>query len=85
MIDTTLLGETAAKCMDSLDNLNDPDLEDGALIACAIVCVVRDKEDSISFTRTYCSDDIHYRQVGIMAAGLNVVTNGSKPDDVEDD
>ena len=74
MIDTTLLGETAANCMDSLENHED--LDGGKIVAVGIIVIAEDEAGSKTFTRIYASENRHYNQIGLFTAGLNVVERG---------
>ncbi len=85
MIDTQLLGQTAAKCMDSLEGVGG--LDEGRLTAVAIIVICEDAEGGQTFTRTYMSDTHYYKQLGIIYAGLECLQDGTRfdPDDADDE
>lgn len=83
MIDTTLLGETAAKCMEYMDEA--PALDGGEIVSCAIVVIAQSEDKTSTFTRTFCSDEVHYRQIGIFTVGLECVSSGIKPTSPDED
>lgn len=75
MIDTQLLGETAAKCMEDLDESEA--LHGGEVLAVGIVVVIQTRDDT-SATRTYSSERVYYRQHGLFQAGLHCVESGQR-------
>jgi hypothetical protein len=77
-VNTTLIGETAAKLMDGLGD------RDGAVVAVAIVTVI-DQDDEQTYTRAEFSSDRLYEQLGLMHAGLSLIHDGAGPDDDEPD
>lgn len=82
-MDMTLLGETTAKMMDAIER-NPRFDEDTSLLAIGIVVILEGKDsdgDPMTFTRTFCSEDYHYRQVGVFEAGLETIKDGSLPDE----
>lgn len=82
-IDSTLLGETAAKCMDSVSEMHWAG--EGKIIACGIVVVVESEDESQTYMRTFCSERIHHHQVGLFRAGLMTIEEGFQPDEGEDE
>lgn len=68
MLDTTLIGETAAQLMEAL-----PDEADGELVAVGIVVVV-DSGDG-TYTKVKTSSDLFYEQLGLFNAAIHVVTS----------
>lgn len=74
MIDTSTLGTTAARCMEELDKMEE--LDGGQVIASAVVVVAEDENGTMTVTRTFCSEGTHYRQLGLLHAGLEVVESG---------
>jgi hypothetical protein len=74
-IDTTLLGETAARCMESLDEKFEH--EDAELRAVGIVVVTG--RDAETWTRTFCSTEIHFEQLGLFTLAVDVVRDGVSP------
>lgn len=62
--------------MGLMDSINDTFEEGGELVAIAIVAVV--SHEGVSHTRTFCSDKMHYMQVGLLQAGLKTVESGTK-------
>lgn len=86
MIDSTLLGQTAARLMESLDL--DGKFDGGKLISVAIVAIAQDEPGETTYTRFFCSDDVFYQQVGILEAGLIALKEGWRvvsPDEDEDE
>lgn len=89
IIDTVLLGETAAKCMEYMDESEH--LDGGHIVAVAIVVVAENASESQTFTRTFSSETMYYKQVGLMQAGIECVRDGFRQaapgelDDEEDD
>lgn len=75
-METLLLGETAAKCIDAIDA--GPFSEDAEIVAVGIVVVVRD--GARVATKTSCSEYEHYRQVGLFDAALDCVKTGQVQD-----
>lgn len=80
-IDTTLLGETAARCMESLDDKFT--VEEGELYAVGIVVVCA--RDDATWTRTFCSTEIHFEQLGLFQLALDVARTGTAPDEDDDE
>jgi hypothetical protein len=78
-VDTTLLGETAARCMESLDEKFDNEAVELYAVGIVVVCA-RDDE---TWTRTFCSTEIHFEQLGLFQLALDVARTGTMPD--EDD
>lgn len=81
-MDMTLLGETTAKLMDVIEK-NPRFDEDAKIEAIGIVCVISAKDDDgdpMSYTRTLTSEELHYRQVGLLRAGLTTIEEGLVPD-----
>lgn len=81
LMDMELLGETTAKLMDAIER--NPRFEDGEITAIGIVCTLSANDDDgepMSYTRTFCSDELHYRQIGLFRAGLDTVEEGQIPD-----
>lgn len=79
MIDSTLLGETAAKCMGYLDDT--VGLDGGTVLSVGIVVVAQNEAGDQTFTRTFCSDLVHYHQVGLFSEASKVVSEGYSPND----
>jgi hypothetical protein len=83
-MDLTILGETTAKLMDSIDH--QPRFqEDGAkLLSVGIVVVIEakgeDGEDQ-TFSRTFCSDSYHYQQLGLFSTAVDTIRDGFRPDE----
>lgn len=86
-MDQTLIGESAAKMMDALDN--DARVSDGKLIAVGIITVVEietDKGNTTTECRTYSTEEYHHRAVGLFTEGLESVQDGGLwEDEMEDD
>lgn len=76
-VDTHLLGETTAECMDSIDA--DYGSEDGELVAVGIIAVI--EQDDQTFTRIYTSRRTYFEQLGLYSAALECVRTGDRPDD----
>jgi hypothetical protein len=76
VIDTKLLGHTTARCMDYMDDHEG--LDGGTIIAVGLIVVAESADGTTTFTRTFCSDERHYQQVGIMAQGMTCVVEGVK-------
>jgi hypothetical protein len=90
MIDSQLLGETAAKCMEYLDEHEG--LDGGEIHAVLIIVVAENADRDTTFTRTFCSKTMYYEQLGLAGAGLECVKDGfrsgpvdPKPDADDDD
>lgn len=77
-IDTTLIGTTAAELMELI-----PDESEGEIIEVGIVVVIDDGEGT--YTRTKCSTELHYRQVGLFSVALDVVRGDTEPEEDEDE
>lgn len=73
-----MIGETAAALMETL-----PDETDGEVQAVGIVVVV-DAGDC-TYRRIKCSDDRLFAQLGIFHAAILVATDGTDPDEDDDD
>jgi hypothetical protein len=73
-VDSALLGQTAAKCMEAVDGIS------GELLAVGIVVVI-DTGDDETLTRTYSSRTIHFENLGLFEAACDVVRHGELPDD----
>lgn len=78
MIDSTVLGETAARCMESLDNHEA--LDGGAIEAVLIVVVARDEADTGTWTRVYSSRNRYFEQRGLIAVANDCIMEGEIPD-----
>lgn len=76
-MDTSLIGETAAKLMDGLGD------REGEVVAVAIVTVV-DEEDEHTYTRAEFSSERFYEQLGLLTAGLEVARGGVAADEDDD-
>lgn len=76
-----LIGETTAKMMDAFEEAGDK-FADSEILAVGIVCVIAD--DDSTFTRVFCSEDIHYRQLGLFTSAVDVC-NGTLIPEGEDD
>lgn len=79
MIELAALTDTTIKMMDGIEAL-EKSLTNPKLLAVAIVAVVEgvDEEGDMStFTRTYFSESIHYRQLGLLYAGLRITEDGN--------
>jgi hypothetical protein len=86
MIDSQLLGQTAARCMEYLDDHEA--LDGGELVAVGIVVLAQNSEGTVTYTRTFSSEDMYYRQIGLYQAGIECVRDGYRsgpPGTVEDD
>lgn len=87
MIDTQLLGETAARCMEDMDEAEH--LDGGKLISVGITVIAEGPEGDSTFVKIYTSETMHYRQMGLYQAGLDCVKSGTRysvgPDDDEDE
>lgn len=86
MIDSKMLGETAARCMEYMDDSED--LDEGEVLAVAIVVIAQNKGGDMTMNRTFCSDTTYYRQLGILEVGLECVKDGYRhaaPDETDDD
>lgn len=81
-IDTSLVSEATVGIMQSI-NEKFGDSESGEIIAVGIICVVSDG-DGMTFTRTYSTDKIHYRALGLFQAGVDVIQKNSIPEDADD-
>lgn len=73
-IETQLLGETAAKCMDYLESHEA--LDEGQILGVGIVVVAQTADGETSFTRTFCSETTFYKQVGLFDAAQDCVRQG---------
>lgn len=74
MIETRKLGEQAARAMEYLDN--NEDMDGGRIVACMIVVIVADEDNSTSYTRTFSSDSMYYQQMGLVEAAKGCVQDG---------
>ena len=79
LIDSALLGKTAADLMDRIEAEppvdDDGDLVDGLeMVAVGIVVVCSNGEHT--FTRTFCSDVRTYQQLGLFTAALDCARQG---------
>lgn len=74
MIDTTLLGQQAARCMESLEEHDA--MDGGKLVAVGIIVAAENAEGDMTITRTFCSDTTYYRQLGLFEAGLDCLKSG---------
>lgn len=85
-MDMSMLGETTAKLMDAVEaNPAWAGDDEASFLAVGIVAIIKGKDDAgepMTFTRTFCSDDYHYQQVGLFAAGLETVRDGQRPDEL---
>ncbi|HEX5370059.1 MAG TPA: hypothetical protein VFY10_11645 [Dehalococcoidia bacterium] len=80
-MDITLIGTTAAKLMDGIDN------RDGEVIAVALIAliaVIDEDEGESTYTRVEFSHERRFEQLGLLHAGLDVVTDGTAPEENED-
>lgn len=68
-VDTTLLGETAAECMETLAERFDD--EHAELVAVGIVVVA--ETDDMTWTRTFCSRHYFFEQIGLFEAAKDVI------------
>lgn len=79
LIDSSLLGVTTARLMDSIEEDGpvdgEGDLLDGVeMVAVGIVVVCSNGDNS--FTRTFCSDVRTYQQIGLFTAALDCAREG---------
>lgn len=74
MIDTQTLGLTTAKAMDYLDNAEE--MNGGRIVGCMLAVIVEGPDGSESFTRTFASDTLYYRQIGLAQAALECIKDG---------
>lgn len=78
-----MLGETAAKCMEYLDDHEA--LDGGHIVTVGIVVVAENAKGTQTFTRTFCSETLYYRQIGLMQAGIECVRDGFRQVDEDED
>lgn len=79
-MDMTLLGETTAKMMDAIEE--NPRVRDGNLLAVGVVVVIdgEDEEgEKMTFTRTFTSEEVHYRALGLFDSALDTIRDGAIP------
>lgn len=55
------------------------DSDDAEILAVGIVVAV--SSGDMTFTRTYCTDKIHYRALGLFNAAVETIEDGSLADD----
>lgn len=77
-MDTTLIGELAAKLMEELP-AEVP--EEAEIVACGLVVVV--DADNSTYTRIKCHDDALYVQLGLFYSAIEVATSGDNPHDTD--
>jgi len=91
VMDQQLLGEATVKLMESLER--EGKFDDAEIIAVGIVVILA-KDDAeeggpYTYTRTYCTEDIHFRAVGLFHEGLATVESRhiqeSDPEDLEEE
>jgi hypothetical protein len=90
-MDQQLLGEATVKLMESLEK--EGKFDDAEIIAVGIVVILA-KDDAeeggpFTYTRTYSTEDIHFRAVGLFREGLQTVESRhiqeNDPDEIEED
>ena len=79
MIDSTLLGQTTALLMDTIEEEGPVDAEGNVLegvemVAVGIVVVCSNGDQT--FTRTFCSDIRSYQQIGLFTVALDCAREG---------
>jgi hypothetical protein len=79
-MDTRLLAEASMGLMDSLDG---SELENGDIVACGIVVII--EHEGHVFTRTYNTEKIYHRAVGLFAAAQECIGSGEsiRPDETD--
>lgn len=84
-MEQALLGETAAKLMDSLEN--DSRVNDGEIIAVGIIAIIQKdtSEGPMTFSRTMSNEDIHHRVLGLFREGYEVIASGIEHEDPDSD
>lgn len=73
-INTAELGLQAARAMEYLEE-ND-EMHDGQVVACLVGVIVVSKDGTSSFTRTFSSEALHYRQLGLIDALRRCIEDG---------
>lgn len=81
-VDTKMLGETAAKCMDGLES--ETEGVEGELVAVGIVAIYELGDDETR-TRIFCSHERHFEHLGIFRAALECVEYGTESTGDDDD
>jgi hypothetical protein len=76
MVDSALLGETAARCMESMDAIEQVD--GGAIDAVMIIVVARDEGDTLMHAQVFSSERAAWKQMGLIHTGLEVLTTGER-------
>lgn len=79
MVDSALLGETAARCMETMDAVDCVD--GGEIEAVTIIVIARNAEDSLTYAQVFSSEKKAWKQLGIIHAGLDAVETGERTSD----
>lgn len=77
-METTLIGRTAAKLMDGIQD------REGEVVAVAIVTVIDEDDGESTYTRAEFSSERLYEQLGLLHAGISLVHNGVEPDEEDE-
>ena len=79
-MNTELISEATLGLMNSVqEKFGDNPSDDAEIIAVGIVCIV--SNEGMTFTRTYSTDQIHYRALGLFSAAVDTVREGNLADD----
>lgn len=76
MVDSALLGETAARCMEVMDTVECVD--GGEIEAVMIIVLAKNSEDTISYAQVFCSEKKAWKQMGIIHTGLDAIETGER-------
>ena len=75
-----LIAEASMGIMDAINNAH---FSDGTVIAVGIVAII--EKDEMTYSRTYTTEKIFHRAVGLMLEGYEVVKDGRSADDDEEE
>lgn len=81
MIDNELIGKTTMQLLDHMES--DPKVDGGKIISVGVACVVENEDETETFTRIWCSDEIYYQQIGIFMTALEVIRGGLSREEEE--
>jgi len=89
-MDQKLLGEATVKLMESLEK--EGKFDDAEIIAVGIIVIlaIDETEDGpYTYTRTYSTEDVHFRAVGLFREGLQTIEarhiQEDDPDEIEEE
>jgi hypothetical protein len=76
--DNTLIAEASMGILDSIEE-KFGETENAEILAVGIVVAV--STGDMTFTRTYCTDKIHYRALGLFNAAVETIEDGASADE----